>query len=751
MIRRFLSFFLLLNMVVLLPGSAYAEDSNKANSEAALSDNAVIPDAEEMCRKISELTDGHVRYYDIADYAPMDIYGIGEGNSPEIIKTIQGSNAIPLHQSDLINIICGAEEKSTDIRNGEFYLYFYDSNGTVIWDYLDETDAVTGEKNRVSVTTLKGLNGFQFSGIPEGTCFRFAKANGHACKVLVWDGDPFGYPLFGLATAFQDNAEKEKLPQNNTASIQIPETALYLIAKPGYTFLNMITSNGEKSEPVSFMEYRFPSQVVNLRGFGGAGRHKNISIVKDYNYATGEYAAIMPAADFYDYVAAIDGMGYSLEELPSSVNQSIYSNIRACMNFKWTAAADVVSNDGETSFHQGVTYQGIPYRSAWTTASNVGWHVSKQTFMNAANDPDSIFYHNTSTTKVGPYYSLVCSSFATLVRGFSYPMTNFSMMKDPQIIREALPAPAVGSLMTNGTGHCFIPVALSSAPGESSVMTLAEQVGPLTSIRNVFPGIPKNWKGIGLKTAYPDKYIYSCTPTDYSSPPYNITSFKIKNGSARPHRGDQSVYTSAMDVLINIKNPDATRLYYQKYDVECRNGIPISISEAGIPQYVRIKPGTEQVILRSATTEKNNFSGVTLENGAVYGVWENNSTQQQTAPANVEFFEWYDLSEETVRYTVIDGTLVTDDHFWYAMSSGYNEVNYIREDKLGGNFTIPYQAPGTDTTGKQLEHSDYSNYAECARLKSKNSVYSFFRKGKFGAYVTGKEVIPAESVSQDLP
>ena len=36
--------------------------------------------------------------------------------------------------------------------------------------------------------------------------------------------------------------------------------------------------------------------------------------------------------------------------------------------------------------------------------------------------------------------------------------------------------------------------------------------------------------------------------------PYDITTYTLKDGSARPHRGDQSVYTSDMDVIINIAN-----------------------------------------------------------------------------------------------------------------------------------------------------------------------------------------------------
>ena len=106
----------------------------------------------------------------------------------------------------------------------------------------------------------------------------------------------------------------------------------------------------------------------------------------------------------------------------------------------------------------------------------------------------------------------------------------------------------------------------------------------------------------------------------------------------------------------------------------------------------------------------------------------------------MEYFEWYDLEIEKITYSVSNGALITDDVFWYAMTSAANEEDYISEDSKTGNFTIPYQAP-EQSTGQISGHSDYSNYADRAQLNSPDSVYSFFRKGRFGAYVTGKELL----------
>ena len=685
----------------------------------------------------------HIRLVSDVTEIPMEIEVYGQSGS----KTVPGSDYIPVCSTDFVQVVCGGKPESAVLRGGEFYIYFYDQDRNVRWDILDHTDDKTGERNRVSVQYLKELNGFQFTDIPDGSYIRIAPANDHQCQLLIWDGCRAGYPITGLATVFDADGEKNRLPEDGSACIQVPKTALYLIAKPGYSFVNMVTSNHELSKSVSDADDRFPAQFVRLRGFEGAGRAKNIRIVADYDYETGMFSPVMPNVDLSDSIIAVDETVFERVAASDRVLSPVYRNIRAIMDFTWEAAADITDcwgaegRDGVAgTFRKGISYHGIPYRSSWAAPTSVGWHVSKQTFMNAVNDPDSIFYHNPSKNSPGPYYSLVCSSFGTLVSGFSYPMTNFSMMKDPLIQVEKTDSPILGTLMTKGYGHCFVPVDLSVDPEGSSVLTLAEQIVPLTSYRNVYPGISTSWKGIGPHSAYPSEYVYSVTPASFSDIPYDITRYTIKNGSARPFRGDQSVYTSAMSVLINIKDPDATRLYYQQFDISCTHGLPVSITPLDKPRFLDIEPGTAQISLRSATGRDGTFSGVPLENGGIYGVWASIGNQQNIAPSNVEFFEWYDLASETISYDVADGTLVTDDIFWYAITSAFNETDYITKKSIAGGLSIPYQPP-VQAEGQTAPHSDYSNYAERAQLQSADSVRAFFRKGAFGAYVTGMAVI----------
>lgn len=726
MINKMTAFFSLLFIAFTLCGTgvaAYAEEDPDSRGS--------VPE------------EGPVRVITDIDCLPMEIAVYDPESGRISSKTVQGSDYIPVGSGDYIQIVCEPQTGSADLDGGEFYVYFYDQNKNAIWDILDAADELTGERNRVSTETLRRLNGFQFTDVPDGCYIRIARANEYNCHLVIWDGGSYGYPLSALFTAFDMDGQKIRLPEDGSACIQVPASAACVIAKPGYTFIDLLTSSPTRSDRVNYSESRFPAQIVYLRGFYGAGRAKNLRIVSGYDYETGEYSAVMPNTDLSDMVIAVDEKLFQASDPAQTVSASVLQNIKSCLDFTWEAKADVLDCWGEKgykgvvgTFHEGIVYHGIPYRSSWNTASSVGWHVSKQTFMNAANDPDSIFYNTDSAG--GPYYSLVCSSFATLVSGFPYPVTNFGMMKDPRLKITKTDYPVIGGLMTNGYSHCFVPLGASVAEDGSSVLTLVEEIGPATVIQNVFEGISDNWKGIGLSSAYPGNYPYNAAPESVSEIPYDITSFTIKNGSARPYRGDQSVYTSAMKVLINIKDPEATRLYYQKFDADCDHGCIVSASPAGKAQFIAIEPGTKQVSLRSATRSDGTFTGAALENGAIYGVWASKGSLQNKAPANVEFFEWYDLAEEMVTYSVKDGALVTDDVFWYARASAGSEEDYIKETKKTGGITIPYRPP-VQTENGTMAHSDYSDYAVRAQIPSLSMVASFFRKGQFGAYVTGKQ------------
>ena len=330
----------------------------------------------------------HIRLITDISSFPMQIEVFNQETGQYCSKYVSGSDYIPVGSSDYIQFICEPLPGSADLNGGEFYIYFYDQNKTLIWDILDYIDAATGERNRIRTDYLKGFNGFQFSNIPDGSFIRIAKANNHPCHLLIWDGSETGYPLSSLPYAFNTDCKTERLPTDGSACIQVPKTAVYLIAKPGYTFIDMMTSTTSVRDRLSYSTCRFPSQVVYLRGFLGAGRAKNIRVVTDYDYKTKEYSPVMPDVDLSDAIVAVDENSITTTGLSNLSSNRVLQNIEACLDYTWEAKADIPDNwgyDGKDgivgTFHKGVTYHGIPYRSSWNTASAVGWHVSKQTFM----------------------------------------------------------------------------------------------------------------------------------------------------------------------------------------------------------------------------------------------------------------------------------------------------------------------------------------------------------------------------------
>lgn len=644
---------------------------------------------------------------------PMEIYS---DNSKTLVKTVIGSEYIPISEGDYVNIICG--NGTEDLKEGEYYLYFYDLDKKIVWDIFDFSNNSSGEKNRISAQQLKELNGFQFSGFSSCAFFRIASANGHGCTVLIWDGEHIGYHITSLPIAFDENGLKRELPEDASFSIQLPETAQYLVAKPGYLITGISVSNNTESIPAACSELLFPSQVVDLQNLDRFPKNVTVKIQNLSEMAVRD----MPNGDVSDYIVAIDELDYQTEDSITNSKSEIANRIQMCMDFAWEAKKSV------GLFKKDVTYHGIAYRNSWLSAHYVGWHVTKQTFMNAANDPDSIFYQSLSTEK-GPYYSLVCSSFATLVYGMGYPNTVFGLMHDPNNNVEVVDHLVVGALMTEGGSHVIIPSCVFSAQTGEMVYTITEQMSPITSVRNVFPNIPDIWQGIGPKTSYITSFPYAVSCSATEDIPYNITEYKIKNGSARPFRGDQSVYTSDMDVLVNIKDPSATRLYYQEFDAICENGLIKKAIPRGNPAYIIINPGTEKINLRSAT-DGDKYSGVPLKNGGIYGVWASIDDEQNTAPENVEFFEWYDLKDEKVQYTVLNNTLITNDVFWYAFTAVYSDsISSLGTQE--GWWVIPHLSMKDGT-------SDYSHFTESGKLESEESVLAFFKKGRLGAYVTSK-------------
>lgn len=609
---------------------------------------------------------------------------------------------------------------------------FYNSYGALTWDYLDVTDE-SNRKNTFTSKTLNELNGGLFTDIPNN--YYIEVVSYYNVSIFVWDGTLFGAPITTYSKVFFDSSTQGYFPEAGGSTIFITASCRVIMAKPGYTFIDVYQSSSSTSVAPSDKVQRLPSQIIVLNKLNYPTRLKNITVVKNYNYETGEYD---PVTKMGEIEACIIAPANAIDQIKSTgFSRNIIENCNNIFNIEWECKKNLQSSGSEI-FKEGVTYNGIPYRSGYGTAHFIGWHVTKHTFINAANDPDSIFYNNPSVTVPGPYYSLVCSIYASLVNRFPYPVTNYSMMHDPNVLVKIVNNPIVGEILSNGYGHCVVPMSYMG-----SRFTFSESVGPISRITTHYSTTPNNdWLGIGISKQYLDNFRFSCTHKSKPSIPYDIEIGSITNGSARPFKGDRCVYTSKEDVKINIKDQNANRLYYQKFNVGYANGAPTSSFTAdGNPNYISITPGVNSVVLRSADSN-NSHTGVELDDNSIYGIWTSVNDSQTSAPSNVEYFEWHDISTP-ISFNVVNGTLITDDVFWYVVTSGHNHADSYG-GKTGGNFIIPYQAPAKDIDGVLSEHSDYSNYASRAKLSSTNSVKTFFKKGKFGAYI-------ASGVVEDTP
>ena len=706
-----------------------------------------------LSNHISVSTGGHVRLFDGLSVFPMDVYD----SNKNAIKTVNGSEFIEIRSSDIVTLLVGYNE-NISYANSEFYVYFYDKDKNINWTIFDYTDSVSGEKNRITAGNLLAINGMQFSGITDGYYVRFAMVNECKLRLALWDGKRCGFPVGAYSTVFNASGQKVALPEDGSSCIALPKHGNYIIAKPGYTFLRGYTCESTGSNPISAISTSwFPAQVIRLDGMYGSGRAKNIVIVKDYNYSDGTYSKECLAGDVSDYVTVLDFTDtYSWEKPVCYAHRVVLDKANLLTEkFAWEAKATVTDSGGSNTFKPGCIYKGVPYRSTWSYPIYVGWHVTKHTFTNAANDPDSIFYNGSPSNHPGPYYGLVCSSFATLVTGFNYPMTNFGLMKDPNTSWIKVKQPIIGELHTNGYSHCVIPIErYCSAENDDFALKLVEEGSPYSRAKVVFNNVFTTWGGIGSDSNYMDHYNVVCYPNKHAPnylTPYDVEKSTIKTAStAKPYRGDRSVYTSANDVKINIKDATANRLYYQKFNVTCTRGVPGTFTADGNPAYVDFEPGTTQVVLRSKTTN-GTYSGADLENGAVYGVWASLNDAQTVAPSVLEHFEWHDVTQETIEYSVSGGKLVTDSVFWYCIAMAYNYADPYHPDKVSGLVTIPYEAPRKSMDGLNTEvHSDYSKYRENFYLRNASDIRAFFKKGKFGAYtLNATEVSDADDEESD--
>lgn len=711
------------------------------------------PEAAEICdasankAHIEAMSCGHVRYYDKMTGTPLTVYD----KKHEALKTVDGSPYIAVKAGEIVNVLIG---KSADIsdKDHEFYLSFYRPDKSMDWDTLDELQASTGERNRFLVTELRTKCGLQLVCTSAGFV-RMAPITGQNIRIAIWDGQRFGIPTAGYAAVQSgtDSPTVHKMAdvtEYGAASVALPGYGDFAVAAPGYTFLRGYTGLDARSYNGSM----WPTQVARLRGGGlyGEDSPKNLVIVKNYDYETGTWDNESLACDLSSAVVILDFTNtFSWQKPVTGAQRIVLDKINYLTDkFEWTPVRDTIAytkNGTNYYFHAGTKYKGVPYKSVYSVASLVGWHVTKRTFLSAAADEDSVFYNGDASK--GPWFSLVCSNWATLVTGFSYPMTNFGLMKDPNTEKHKAAQAVIGELQTNGYGHCVVPVGIyTAAEANRYAVAIAEEGDPASKYKVVYNGVLQSWTGVGSDSTYMDHYRICCAPNKHAAnyqTPYDVETYTAAaaaihaNATARPYYGDCSVNTSPTAVKINIKHigGTATELHVQKYKgITVSRGYP-NVSEAAAD-------GAELVYPITAGATYVQVPVGDLVNGGIYGVWTD--LDASPGPSNIEFFEWRDRSIEAVHYSVTDGKLETQDVFWYCIAMGYNRENPYHPDKNSGLCTIPYEPPkrSIDPTDETIYPSDYSKYREAFYLyDSRGTAYTpvraFFKKGTFGAFVMG--------------
>ena len=611
---------------------------------------------------------------------PFSRYLNNGGNSVEQGATETGTDYIkcPKHV-----VICFND------LTARVLLYFYTyENGvyTPRWDLLrlvesDNTINYLGQDNSRNRTISP----------PDGTYMKICKAVDGDVEIFGWDGTHIGPELSGDTFGI-DRSTGEQKTYNGAAT--------------------MMTIPGDS-------EFWFSHNAALIDLYGYANGHRTSLLVDNERY--NQCRKLPSGYDWFFCVVAIDfafsptsssasntkiQAAFNLDDYASTLskyNQTATAFGRADETLKWAKyIADirwtckksrytVRIGDYYGMFVKDYEYTGIPYTSAWTRVNWFGWHVSRHTWMNAANDPRSVFYTLGDRRGGSMGYGFVCSTYATLCAGWPYPQTCYGFTHDPKVQTFKTNQPGIGAIMT-GSGHTVIPELTGVGDGYQQYM-LYESAAPVTKRRDCW-SFRKTNNSQGWD--YVNTFRTNCYHEDAVGHPnaYDIENYTITNGSARPITGDRGVFTSRQTVTINIHNDSATTLYYVKCSYS--NG---TFTPTGTPKQVAISG--DSVVIDKAT----------LEDGAFYGVYTD-------ADSTKEYFEYHVVSE--ITWTKTANNLTFSDSFWYA--------NWWQgTDEESGESTATEIVP-------YIEDGDYSEYRKLLVLSTSVTAVAF-KKGVLGAFL----------------
>lgn len=560
------------------------------------------------------------------------------------------------------------------------FLYFFDLvDGAYVprWDIVSTTTStkVKNYLNPANNVKLRMLD------IPDGVYMRFSLGAGNV-DLYGWDGESFGMPVSADASVRTSGGAEGALFDGGSSGLTLPGSVKYVLCKDSQIFAIWGCKDGVYTALDTSDSRRFWVPPAGYDFFR----------MRLYFGAQTPYEVKTRVGDVSDRVSVVLD---STHEEAASRAKKVLDACKAVCGLKWTAMQNLSeSSKSNYTYKAGVEYNGIPYSSQWGKPHFIGWHISPHTFVNAAADPNSIFYKEVADngTVTAPYYGLVCSSFASLTDGWPYPQTNAGFVYDPMVTLAWSAMPPLGAVFSDAFDHCVIPERIDRM-GDVHAVSMYEAVRPVTSrttrYSNINPTTDESKFNSTCLDEYLDNYgfvVRHMAATLMTDIPYaDFDDVEIIAGSALPYKGDRCVYTSAeASVLINIKREDAT-------------GLVLTFPD-GTTQTIAFEVGTAQVDVKSYLTQDG-----------IYHI----HTDVDSVQASFEF-----RTVTPITYTLTDGVVSFDrNDFWYAFCSLTGSAFFSEAEAC----TIPANANG-----------DYSAWSQNGHRVGK--VYAVLCKGEYGAY-----------------
>lgn len=716
-----------------------------------VAENLKVADADD----IALYSNGHMRriWYTLhaSDYLYYEVNGepVQGGAAPASF-----SDYIPCPKYLGMNFI-----KPADGKDPGCYLYFYkfvDGAYEIEWDTLRR---VVGESKVMNYVSFKSSKGGVIK-IPDGRYMRIARDRG-SVELYGWDGEKFGQPLSADLTSYSENYAL-LLNADGGSGITVPGEAKAIVCREdcslgairGITIItddmpeteDMFDSSGKKKQFLTSVLTASPVRFFKLPGGYDYYRvHFNRKATAIEGNAEGK---ITYTGDVSDLVCAVCPSDES-QRASARALQAIERG-RKLNQVSWMPAADLKVHNSNRTFKSGVTYNGLPYGPGAYTAHFIGWHVSLHTFLNAINDPDSVMYKDANgEMPAAPFYSTVCSVFAAMVAGWPIPVSNVGLLYDPNVDYHVTDVPEIGAVWSNiydlrvsdPPTHCVVPERIDWR-GDKCSVSAYESVIPISERTTRYSELAKEKAPSGYQESsgldYYDLYgvaaHYIGKPDEMGAPYLNFDDTEIINGSARPYKGDKSVYTSADEkVLINIKVAGAGTLYLtkdgNKVSTEVYNRDPAEFAFSDGTKQIDVKAVCEAwgTGIYHVYTDKNSvresFEYVKAK-WSTYKHVETDAAGNVTSETEKKYALTWKISDSSIVIKDLDNTVRGD--FWYTQC-GLLGHPYLFDEENGWDTL-----KGSDTPVLYAKNNKYGRWFEDG--KRLTEVRAVFFKGQYGAY-----------------